>query len=180
MATISLTQINRSDDSALSKVQSLYLDAFPPEERRPWEQLSVLIDDLSGLFMMYVATTADGSFAGFITLWHLPGADYVEHFAVDPSMRGSGIGGTIIDNIRRQSGDRALILEVELPQTGPDAPRRIAFYKRHGFEPLNDFTYIQPPYAPGLPQVQLLLMTTRPIADVAAIASQLHTIVYNQ
>lgn len=180
MSTIKIQQITKADDPALTRVHTLYHNSFPKEERRPWELLVNLIETQFPYFKLLAAHDEAGSFVGFITLWNLPTALYVEHLAVEPSLRGSGSGGIIIDEAIRLAGDLPLVLEVELPETGPDAPRRIAFYKRHGFEAMEDYTYFQPPYAPGLPDVQLMLMTTRPLADPNEFVIQLHTIVYNQ
>ena len=45
---------------------------------------------------------------------------------------------------------------------------------------LSDFKYFQPPYAPGLPDVELMLMTTRTLEDPVEFVIILHTLVYNQ
>ena len=53
-------------------------------------------------------------------------------------MRGNGIGGAVIERLREES-DKPLLLEVELPDSGPMAVRRIDFYRRHGLEPRYSF-----------------------------------------
>ena len=52
----------------------------------------------------------------------------------------------------------SVLLEVEMPETD-FARRRIGFYERNGFRVRDEFKYIQPPYSPGQPSLELLLMT---------------------
>lgn len=175
-----LYDITSSADPRMAAIHSLYMSAFPVEERRPWESLVQLVDSRAPFFRLRAAGTSGCALAGFVTEWRLPGAVYVEHFAVDPALRGSGIGGAIIDDIVAGAGDQPVVVEVELPDANAGAPRRISFYERHGFSSMDGFVYFQPPYAPGLPDVQLMLMTTRPLPDPTAFVIMLHTLVYNQ
>ena len=73
-----------------------------------------------------------------------------------------------------------LILEVELPGANDMASRRIGFYERCGFTAHHDVDYIQPAYAPGLPSIPLLLMSTAPIPEPDRTISDLHRIVYGK
>lgn len=179
MTKITITPIADTAHPDMMHINKLYHESFPIEERRPWELLTGLISSQMPFFKLFTAHDEKGEFAGFISRWTLPGAYYIEHFAVEPARRGEGIGGDILDTLI-QGSDRPTVLEVELPEANDDAPRRIAFYRRHGFETMDDFTYFQPPYAPGLPDVQLMLMTTRPLDDPKAFTIMLHTLVYNQ
>lgn len=146
-------------------VKHLYESAFPVEERRVWAPRP------EGL-RLRIARDENARFLGFITSWQLPDAiTYVEHLAVMPELRGSGIGGEIIDALTGK-----IILEVELPNS-PAARRRIDFYERHGFKAAHDVDYVQPPYQPGLPEVPMMLMCRGDI-DAADAALKLHSIVY--
>lgn len=179
MSPVNISRITDADDLRLASIHALYHNSFPKEERRPWESLVSLIG--TPFFTLYIATdTATGRMAGFMTMWRLPRAMYVEHLAVEPSMRCNGVGGMLVDMAREVAGTLPLVVEVELPETGPDASRRISFYERHGFSVIEDVTYFQPPYAPGLPDVQLLLMSTAPLDDNTEFVIHLHTLVYNQ
>ena len=86
----------------------------------------------------------------------------------------------MIDFIKEKALDFPLVVEVELPEANQDASRRIKFYKRHGFKPMTDFVYYQPPYAKGLPDVRLMLMTTKELTDPQVFVITLHNLVYNQ
>jgi len=179
MTDITITAVENIADQAMTSIHKLYHDSFPPEERRPWEQLTQLVSSQIPFFKLYAAHDATGHFVGFISKWKLPEAYYIEHFAVVPQYRSNGVGGAIIDYILKDE-DLPTVLEVELPEANADASKRITFYRRHGFEPMVDFTYFQPPYAPGLPDVQLMLMTTKKLDDPTAFVITLHTLVYNQ
>ncbi len=158
-------------------IKSLYVGAFPVEERRPWDDFERRALDADPFFKVEVAED-EGRVVGFISTWRLPMALYVEHFAVDPASRGRGVGGEIIDQVVASAYGAAL-LEVELPDT-EDARRRIDFYRRHGFGTIDSVEYVQPPYSRNLPEVPMLLMSTRQLDDIEAAIRILHQIVYNQ
>ncbi len=179
MLPVTLTRITSTDDPLLGLIHTLYFDSFPESERRPWESIKELITSEAPFYKLYAATL-NNSFVGFISIWNLPNTTYIEHFAVSHEMRAKGIGGVILDKIISDAGIQPVVVEVELPETGEIALKRISFYERHGFKAMNDFLYFQPPYAKGLPDVQLMLMTTRPLDDAEAFVIILHTLVYNQ
>lgn len=156
----------------LDAAEQLYLESFPPEERRPWGDI---VSGPAGPELRLIFR--DGAFAGIITTWDLGTWTYVEHFAIMPYMRGGGIGGLVLERLAGMD-EKPLLLEVERPGDGnPMASRRIEFYRRNGFA-LLDYDYIQPPYAPGLPEVPLRLMCTDPATDAETATRALHTQVY--
>jgi len=168
-----MIQLRPLDKADMPTAESLYTQSFPPEERRPWLQIA----DTASMPLLYGIYVGDTTFAGIITVWNFDKYAYVEHFAVDPSSRGGGIGAKALSALRRKLGI-PVVLEVEPPEhPDPMAPRRIAFYQRCGFT-LLDYPYIQPSYAPGLPSVPLCLMTTDPTLDPTDITATLHTRVY--
>lgn len=159
----------------MERARRLYLESFPPEERRPWEQIASPCDG-AGPQLRMIADSA-GEFAGLITTWRFPAFVYVEHFAIEPSRRGTGIGGEAISLLTARE-TLPVVLEVERPD--PEFPlteKRIQFYARYGFKIL-PFNYIQPPYSPELPEVPLMLMSTAPAPDPAEISHTLHQEVY--
>lgn len=156
-------------------ILSLYLLAFPADERRPCQNLFALIDGAESAFDFRVIV-ADGKVAGFITTWGADEFVYIEHFATLDHMRGSGIGGAAIERLHEESG-KPILLEVELPESGPMAVRRIEFYRRHGLEPRYSFSYMQPPYAEGLNPLPMVLMTSGDL-DLDAARDFLYSRVY--
>lgn len=155
-------------------MEALYIESFPVEERREWTDITARA--ASDPRFSFLTIMRDDSPAGFMTVWNLGRALYVEHFAVDPSLRGKGIGMEAIKELAARS-PLPLILEVEPENTGETARRRIAFYTRAGFTAHHSYPYIQPPYSPGLPPVALTLMTTAPM-PLDEISSTLHTEIY--
>lgn len=156
--------------------RNLYHGAFPPEERRPWNQIEhagELMPPEFGMTMVMLGKKP----CGFITSWNFGRFTYVEHFAVDPSSRGHGVGARALrEFVSRQHCP--VVLEVEPESAGEMARRRIGFYKRCGFKLFDDYDYIQPPYSDGLPSVPLKLMSTDASLDPSVIASTLHAKVY--
>lgn len=139
------------------RLMDLYESAFPPDERRPREQMP----PADPAFRLW-AVGDDG----LLTTWQFDGYTYVEHFAVFPDRRGGGIGSRALAAIAGP-----VILEVEPPESGEMARRRIDFYRRNGFR-LDDLKYIQPPYSPDSSPVELRLMVRGqlpvPLAEAAA------------
>lgn len=142
------------------KFIALYEASFPEEERRPYagaEDLRQFVWNNKEMFKI-IGLYADGKFAGFISIWHFDGYIYGEHAAVLPELRGTGLGAKMFEHVLRCESPR-MLLEVEPAGSTPMAARRIAFYERLGFRVRHDVHYVQPPYSPGLPPVELWLMT---------------------
>lgn len=165
-----------SASSWLEQIKRLYEESFPPEERRPWGSILRLLDTVGSPFGLYVVCR-QGDMAGFITTWTFDDFVYVEHFAVLPSMRGSGIGARALRLLAR-SVRKPVVLEVEPRLTGQMAQRRIEFYKRCGFHEFDEYKYVQPPYGPGLPAVELTLMSNSERVNLDEVTRKLHTAVY--
>lgn len=181
---ISIRKIYPADCGVWERVERLYADAFPRNERRAECEMRRLAEcgrlnvfavenicaaedaggaDCAGSALVAAsATGADGKsdgcgrFCGFITWWDFGGFVYGEHFAMLPECRGAGIGGEVIDRFVAEAG-KPVVLEVELP-TNDMARRRIGFYERHGFV-LCDAEYVQPPYDAGGECVPMRLMS---------------------
>lgn len=161
----------------LEAIREIYIEAFPPEERRPWEEIASPDTQKSGPKLMGIYHKEQ--IAGLVAIWDFEKFIYIEHLAVDRSLRGSNIGGRAIDLLKLQTA-KPLLLEVEPAESNPEAlaNRRINFYRRHGFDIIGR-DYIQPPYGDGLPPVPLWLMSTGPI-DPAEATVTLHKKVYGQ
>lgn len=164
--------IRPAADTDATFVRELYMASFPPEERRPWEELwngrhrgapSVMVIERGGCV------------AGFITVWHFSVFRYIEHFATSAECRGAGTGSAAIRAVVAADAS-PVVLEVEKTDANDMAGRRINFYRRNGFRVL-DYPYVQPPYAPGLPSLELMLMASGD-TDPAEAARTLHAEVY--
>jgi len=90
-----------------------------------------------------------------LTYWDFPECIYVEHLAVDASVRRQGYGGRMLQALKEEG--RPIVLEVELLETDI-ARRRIAFYERNGFRLWTSRNYQQPPYRQGDSPIAMRLM----------------------
>ena len=114
---------------------------------------------------------------GLLTTWHFEEFIYIEHFAIDPSLRSQGYGSEALKAFIHEHG-KPIVLEAE-PPTDALSIRRIKFYERIGLT-LYDFPYMQPAYTEDSHPVELRLMGTidteaTPLTDVE---QQLHREVY--
>jgi ribosomal protein S18 acetylase RimI-like enzyme len=171
MITLALIDYN----SNLDRFRDLYFMAFPPDERRPWDDLLEKINSCP-IFESYYILDDNEEFVGFVTTWHLGNAIYIEHFAILPSRRGEGLGSRTLQCIAEAS-DMPIILEVEPASLSDEARRRVAFYRSNGFTPYTDFKYVQPAYSPELQPVEMTLMS-RGCVNPEDIETQLYSKVY--
>lgn len=158
----------------LAAVRALYEASFPPEERRPWGTIETP-QSAAGPCLLIISDK--GEAAGFLTVWNFATFIYVEHFAVAPDRRGAGVGAAALSALRHMYG-LPVVLEAEPPSdTNPMAARRLAFYRRNGFEVIDEH-YVQPPYAENLPAVPLFLMASGAVPPAHLVAETLHGEVY--
>lgn len=157
-------------------LRPIYEAAFPPEERRPWEDIFSSRDCEHVSWLVTLGNEAIGLVIG----WELPSCHYFEYLVIDPELRGQGIGSQVIELLHHKYDDELpIVLECEPAGYSPMAERRLAFYARFGLLP-QPFAYRQPPYGAGLPWVDLLLLSSKSL-DAALfdqITREIHRIVY--
>lgn len=156
------------------KIEIIYLNSFPEDERRPLGDLRDKIT--SGEITLSLIVDDNDSPIGFITSWNFNKFCYAEHFAIDSELRSSGYGAKAL-NLFLKSLSQPLILEVEPSGSTSDADRRISFYNKNGLE-IVDRAYVQPPYSPHLPSVPLYLMSDDVNIDTKAAATIIKKHVY--
>lgn len=132
-------------------VAELYEQAFPHEERRNLPAQQLLLNNGA---LRLALLESDGGYAGFVFYWQLTDFVFIEHFAISPELRGSGIGSSVI-RLMEQAYPR-IVLEVEPPHS-EDAARRIKFYEGLGFKAYAH-PYLQPSYHAGGSPLKMLLM----------------------
>lgn len=94
--------------------------------------------------------------------WQLSCCEYWEYLAVNPALRGQGLGSAYIRQhvgrrAQRDEDARPLILEVEPPLHALER-RRVALYERNGFHFMDGY-YRQPDLRAGQGPVRLHLMS---------------------
>ena len=162
----------------LEAALQLYQQAFPIEERRPAEQWVTTLT--SGQTLPWTILY-NNNFAGFIILWRMEDFIYGEHFAINPSLRGQGIGSEALSLILKRI-KKPLIIEVEPPESDTIAQRRIAFYQRHGLH-FCPKAYLQPPYRDTDKPFPLCLMSSDEKfinEQFNNISKQIHRVVYGK
>jgi GNAT superfamily N-acetyltransferase len=157
------------DDPWLPEWLNQYELTFPPEERfLAGELVRLLQDPARCLRHHWLALIAAGQSLAGLALWQsLPeiGTAYLWYLAVQPQLRGSGLGAGLYQSILgcALQTHRLLIFEVELPELAPDAAsrrlreRRIAFYRRQGARALGGVHYLET-VGPHLPPVPMLIL----------------------
>lgn len=147
-----LHRMTDRSDPAFSAVWQLYLQSFPPCERRSETDHLRAMED--GDFYC-CAAMEDGEPAALAFYWKTEDFLYLEHLAVRPELRGKQYG-TRVMKLLMQEHPR-LILEIEFP-TDEQTRRRKAFYERLGFT-AEDFGHYQYPYQAGTEGVSLLIVS---------------------
>lgn len=142
----------RPGEQDWKRAQGLYENSFPGKERRsPEAHLAALADPL----FHATAIRSGDRFAGLLYYWDAPRFTYIEHLAVDTSMRGTGIGSKALEAFCRRCG--RVILEID-PPVDEISIRRLHFYERLGFVG-NTCTYIHPSFSRPFRPHRLVLMS---------------------
>lgn len=128
--------------------------SFPQDEYRPDTAQMALFDDPA--YRVYAHYGAGHTLWAFLSVWDFDDFAFIEHLAVKPECRGSGLGSRLLQDLCSLLS-KPICLEVELPDSEL-ARRRIGFYQRNGFC-LNSYAYIQPAMAEGQNSVPLRIMS---------------------
>lgn len=139
-----------------TEVYQLMELSFPESEFRIFEHQQQLL--LHAYYSLHTEQDASDRVTALLAGWRLPGFSFIEHLAVDPTLRGGGVGARMIQQfIQEREAEGPIILEVEPPEEEM-ARRRIGFYERLGFC-LNAFDYVQPPLRQNADELKLLIMS---------------------
>ena len=124
----------QSGDARLAKIDEIYKEAFPPEERFPLEILMRLAD--KGVFTVFAITEGENT-VGMMVISTNEKAAYICFFAVDKNYRGNGLGSDALNQVCGLYPDKQIVVEIEaLDSTASNfaqRKRREGFYLRHGF-----------------------------------------------
>lgn len=170
-----LKKLNISDKKDISFVEKLYIESFPPSERRSVVAMLALFGERKK-FAIDIVIKNDRH-VGFLTYWDLGEFIFAEHFAIAPEARNGGIGAKVMELFIKEAG-KPIVLEVELPTTIL-SERRIGFYQRLGFKYREDVPYQQPPYLESGKPIPMKLMTIGNI-DLSHSFSEIKNIIYNE
>lgn len=173
-----IRKLDISDHNEVSFLTDVYIESFPPSERRPVEAMLDLYKN-NPLFDIAL-TVEEGQIVGFLTYWDLDHFIFAEHFAISTAFRNGGYGRKVMD-LFIEYAPKPIILEVELPTTIL-SERRIGFYQRIGFKLWENIPYLQPAYLEDNIAVPMKLMTYGDVdieKDLTEIRSKIYDVVYN-
>ena len=150
---ITFSRCRDTSGALMDTAMTLYRASFPSHELRLWDDQKAVMSDPAYHFDMCLT---DGALAGLILYWDFGAYIYVEHFCVEPNLRGQGLG-TLILRALAQQNDKPIILEID-PLADDVALRRRDFYTRCGYVQ-NDYKHIHPPYQCANRGHELIIMS---------------------
>ena len=136
------------------EVFKLMEKSFPKEEYREYKEQKQLL--YKPEYSLTTKKDEDNNLLGFISSWKIDKFIFIEHFAVNPLMRGKGIGSEMLKDFIKNSNS-PIILEVEIPSSEMSI-RRIKFYEKLGFI-LNNFKYYQMPLRNNSKPIEMYIMS---------------------
>ena len=129
-------ELRRCREEELTKILEIYTEAFPKEERKPFdiicEHNRIGKAELS-------AVLVDGEVGGMVHTYLFDGFAMVDYFAIHKDKRNLGIGTQIIDFIRKKYKGYKIYLEIEDASIGKMQKRRLEFYKRCGLSQVGTY-----------------------------------------
>lgn len=171
---VTLHTILHTSDKHWATFMTIYHESFPIDEQRPIDDIARLIVEEERYCAMAIVDDKKRCI-GLLTTWRFATYNYIEHFAINPTLRSMGYGTQSLQHFIL-SQHTPIVLEAE-PPTDSITQRRIAFYERCGLV-LYDYDYTQPPYTPERAAVPLRLMGNIMHPDLNKIANMLHCEVY--
>jgi ribosomal protein S18 acetylase RimI-like enzyme len=151
------------NEKDFEKIYALMEYAFPIEEVRPRENAKAQLKDPH--YTIWISKNEADQILGFIAEWDLGSNLFLEHFAVDQTLRGVGIGSRMMAAYLAQAA-KPVVIEVEDEKTEINI-RRIGFYQRLGFY-LSEYGYDQPVMRGDISKKISLKMMTYPAPLTAA------------
>lgn len=136
----------------------IYKNSFPIfEQRTENDQIEVMKDDMFEC-RVYVK---DNDVIGILFFWQYDIYRYIEHFAINPRLRGQNYGSEILNEFCKS--DYTTFLEIDLP-IDEVSINRLYFYERLGFK-LNQFDHVHPPYRKGFDGHSLKILSFKKYLD---------------
>ncbi|MCI8455055.1 MAG: GNAT family N-acetyltransferase [Lachnospiraceae bacterium] len=126
------------DGEQRERVETLYLSAFPQNERKPYE---LMVKKQEEGFVDIFSLEEDNAFVGLAILVKKGDLVLLDYFAIDDKKRGGGYGSRALASIFSYYKGKRLILEIESTlkesENHKERIRRKAFYLRNGLTELS-------------------------------------------
>ncbi|MFK3707029.1 GNAT family N-acetyltransferase [Klebsiella sp. NPDC088457] len=145
-------KITAADGVHFTAVDALYDKAFPwHEQREPAAKRQALRDPR----YLLEAWFDDGVFIGLSGCWQFAGYRYIEHLAIDDTLRSRGYGKRLLAGLLQRTP--LTILEID-PLTTEIAHKRLRFYATMGFC-ANPWPHRHPTYHRGIADHELIVLS---------------------
>ena len=129
-------KLRKALDCEIDKILEIYTEAFPKEERKPFE---VICEHNRTGKAQLMSIVLDGDVAGMAHTYIYGEFAMVDYFAIHKDQRGKGIGKEVISLIREMYKGKKIYLEIEDPNIGDMQARRLGFYKRCGLKQVGTY-----------------------------------------
>lgn len=159
-------------DPRFAEAIALYRQSFPyHEQRENASQVEALVHPDYHFDLIY-----DGNaFAGLLLYWETQDFIYVEHFCIEPALRGCSYGQKALALLAQKG--KPIVLEID-PPVDELTRRRKAFYERSGYR-ANPYPHVHPPYH-GDCQGHPLVVLSFPGELSAEAYTHFHTYLFKQ
>lgn len=118
-----------------AKVEELYYESFPENERIP---MSLLMRKVKQNFVDFLVLYDESKFVGFTYLITHKNLTYVLYIAIAGNVRSKGYGGRALAQIKEKFPNNRIILNIEvIDETASNYEQRVTrrkFYTRNGYE----------------------------------------------
>lgn len=156
--TIETVDLNNIDNKYFDEAWNLYIDSFPIEERRILEEQKIVVKDNRYKALGFVE---EEKFVAILFYWDFKEYIFVEHFAINNTLRGKSYGSKIIEKFLTMH--KNIVLEIE-PIVDEITQKRFNFYKRFDFV-INEHKHYQVPFRRDSEELELLLLShKKPLA----------------
>lgn len=141
------------DNEWFSTFYDIYHISFPIHEQRKDKQQKKAFENNRYHLDVLVE---DEKFISFIAWWDFNRYIYIEHFAVNPELRGQSLGSKTLRRFA-EINNKVIILEID-PLIDEISKKRFEFYDKLGFQ-LNPYTHYHPAYKEGYAPHKLLVLS---------------------
>jgi len=149
---LKIIPLDGEDSAFFAQVDALYESAFPLHEKRSH---AAKIRALNHANYQLQAWFDGELFVGMIGMWNFGDYRYIEHLAVNDTLRGQGYGKRMLNQFLEQSPQT--VLEID-PLTTDIARKRLHFYQSLGFQ-VNHYPHTHPTYHENLADHQLIVLS---------------------
>lgn len=146
------SRVNLDDATRWEFLWKLYEESFPEAERRKKkDHLRACMDK-----RFFPLSAWDGQeLIGLMFFWEWNRFRYLEHFAINPDLRGQGHGSRMLRYL--QDSEHTILLEVD-PLVNELSVRRLQFYERAGYT-LTPYRFTHLPYRLDAEAQELLILS---------------------